>query len=309
MLDPGAHGGDAIAVATALGVGSAEFLDLSASLNPVAPDVTAIASEHLDALHRYPDPTELAAATEELAVAIGVDPARMLLTNGAAEAIALVAAEHPCGWVEPPEFSLYERHLTDLDPTAERWRSNPNNPLGTLAPEDASAAVWDESFWPLATGTWTRGDDDAYRIGSLTKLWSCAGLRLGYAIAPSTAQLDALARRQPAWSVSTLALSIVRPMLAVTDLPAWSHRIAELRASLASVFDGFAVTESAANWILVHDAAALRAPLAHRGVLVRDCANFGLDGTIRVALPDERGIDRLAHALAAAMDVTRTIKT
>jgi histidinol-phosphate/aromatic aminotransferase/cobyric acid decarboxylase-like protein len=275
----------------------------------VAPDVTALAGGHLDALHRYPDPTESAAATEALARAIGVDPARVLLTNGAAEAIALVAAEHPSGWVEAPDFSLYERHLTHLDPAAGRWRSNPNNPLGTLAPSDARAVVWDESFWPLAAGTWTRGDDAAYRIGSLTKLWSCAGLRLGYVIAPTIAQRDALARRQPAWSVSTLALAIVAPMLALTDLPAWTLRIAALRASLADVFDGFDVTESAANWILVHDAAALRAPLARRGVLVRDCANFDLDGTIRVAVPDERGLERLADALTVAMDATPTIKT
>jgi histidinol-phosphate/aromatic aminotransferase/cobyric acid decarboxylase-like protein len=309
MLDPGAHGGDVVAVATALGVAPRDLLDLSASLNPVAPDVTALAGEHLDALHRYPDPAESEAATDALASAIGVEPARVLLTNGAAEAIALVAAENPSGWVEAPEFSLYERHLTHLDLAAGRWRSNPNNPLGTLAPAGARAAVWDESFWPLAVGTWTRGDDDAYRIGSLTKLWSCAGLRLGYVIAPSAEQRDALARRQPAWSVSTLALAIIRPMLAATDLPAWKSRIAALRSSLADVFGGFDVTESAANWVLVHDAAALRAPLARRGVLVRDCANFGLDGTIRVAVPDERGLERLAGALADAMNVTPTIKT
>jgi histidinol-phosphate/aromatic aminotransferase/cobyric acid decarboxylase-like protein len=309
MLDARDHGGDVVAVATALGVAPSDLLDLSASLNPAAPDVTAPARKHLDALHRYPDPTEAATATEALATAIGVDPARVLLTNGAAEAIALVAAENPSGWVEAPEFSLYERHLGQLDPAAGRWRSNPNNPLGTLAPSDAHALVWDESFWPLATGTWTRGDDDAYRIGSLTKLWSCAGLRLGYVIAPSSEQRDALARRQPAWSVSTLALAIVQPMLAATDLPAWTARIAGLRASLAAVFDDFDVTESAANWILVHDAAALRGPLACRGVLVRDCANFGLDGTIRVAVPDEHGIERLARALAGATDVTPTIRT
>ena len=46
------------------------------------------------------------------------NPDRLLLTNGGAEAIALVAAELEGGWVDEPDFSLYRRHLRDLDPAA-----------------------------------------------------------------------------------------------------------------------------------------------------------------------------------------------
>ena len=158
--------------------------------------------------------------------------------------------------------------------------------------------MWDESFWPLATGTWTRGDDDAYRIGSLTKLWRCPGLRLGYVIAPDAERTVALVARQPAWSVSGLALALVAPLLARTDLPGWAAGIATARAEVAALFPTYEVTEAAANWILVHNAASLREPLARRGVLVRDCASFGLTGTIRVAVPDADGRERLATALA-----------
>jgi histidinol-phosphate/aromatic aminotransferase/cobyric acid decarboxylase-like protein len=276
------------------------MLDLSASLNPLAPDIRAVAARHLDRLTRYADDAEVADATARLAAALGVDPDRVLLTNGAAEAIALVAAEHPCGWVEPPEFSLYERHLEILDRHAPRWRSNPNNPVGSLAGPHERAGVWDESFWPLARGTWTRGDDDAYRLGSLTKVWACPGVRLGYVVAPSADAARRLAARQPAWAVNGLALALVAPLLDATDLEAWTMGIARLRHELAGLFAGFAVTESAANWVLVRDAVHLRLPLARRGVLVRDCASFGLHGTIRVAVPDEAGLDRLAAALAYA---------
>ena len=48
----------------------------------------------------------------------------------------------------------------------------------------------------------------------------------------------------------------------------------------------------------LNGAGGLRQPLARQGVLVRDCASFGLPGTIRVAVPDEEGRDRLAAALA-----------
>jgi threonine-phosphate decarboxylase len=201
--------------------------------------------------------------------------------------------------VEQPEFSLYERHLAVLDPDAPRWRSNPNNPLGQLARADERAGVWDESFYPMATGTWTRGDDDAYRIGSLTKLWACPGLRLGYAVAPSADAAVALVHRQPAWSVNGLAVALVAPLLECTDLAGWAAGIARLRRQVVGLFAGFDVTESTANWVLVHGAGRLRTPLARQGVLVRECASFGLADTIRVAVPDEAGVDRLARALAA----------
>jgi len=295
----GAHGGDVVSVGRALGIDPATILDLSASLNPLAPDLTALAAAQLTHLRRYVDDAEVADATARLARVLGVDADRVVLTNGAAEAIAVVASEQPRGWVEQPEFSLYERHLSVLDPSAPRWRSNPNNPLGHLARGDERAGVWDESFYPLATGTWTRGDDAVYRIGSLTKLWACPGLRLGYVVAPSPAAATALERRRPAWSVNGLALALLAPLLDRTDLPAWAAGIAVLRRQLASLFVGFDVSESAANWVLVHGAGHLRAPLARHGVLVRDCASFGLADTIRVAVPDAAGLDRLAAAVTA----------
>ena len=82
-------------------------------------------------------------------------------------------------------FALYRRHLAAVGHGLGRWRSNPSNPLGVLAENNETAAVWDEAFYPLATGKWTRGDSESWRVGSLTKLWACAGLRLGYVIAPS----------------------------------------------------------------------------------------------------------------------------
>jgi histidinol-phosphate/aromatic aminotransferase/cobyric acid decarboxylase-like protein len=47
----------------------------------------------------------------------------------------------------------------------------------------------------------------------------------------------------------------------------------------------------------VHDVPHLRDHLARRGVVVRDCANFGLPGTVRIAVPDALGLDRLTTAL------------
>jgi histidinol-phosphate/aromatic aminotransferase/cobyric acid decarboxylase-like protein len=297
----GAHGGDVFAVAAALGCEPTEILDLSASFNPDAPDVTALAKSQLDSLGRYPDP---AAATAAMAAALGAAPESVLLTNGGAEAIALVAAELGRAAVAQPEFSLYARHLADVvdpadDPAAPRIRSNPNNPTGRLADAGETAAVWDEAFYPLATGEWSRGDVAAGRaavvVGSLTKVFACPGLRVGYVHA-DPAVIARLAERQPRWALNGLAAALVPELLGLADLPAWAAATARRRAALAAAIP--CAEPSDANFVLVRveDAGAARARLARCGVLVRDCSSFGLPGHIRVAVPDEAGLVRLLAA-------------
>jgi histidinol-phosphate/aromatic aminotransferase/cobyric acid decarboxylase-like protein len=291
---PGAHGGDGARLAAALGVDVGAVLDLSASLNPAAPDPGEVVAKHLDALRRYPDP---APATAALATALGTEPERVLLTNGAAEAIALVAAELGGGQVDEPDFALYPRG------GGRRWRSNPHNPTGRLAPPDARAAVWDEAFFPLATGRWTRGDADrgAVVVGSLTKVLACPGLRAGYVLAPDASTARRLAVRQPAWSVNGLAAAALPDLLAIVDLAGWSGAVALWRDDLAALLrsHGLRPEPSDANWLLVR-APGLRDRLAYQRVLVRDCTSFGLPGHVRIAVPDPAGLARLAEALEAA---------
>lgn len=297
---PGPHGGDARALARAVGLEPSQMLDLSASLNPFAPDPAPIVARHLAALSDYPDARR---ATRLLADAIGVPSERLVLTNGGAEAIALVAATIPTGHIVEPEFSLYRRHLTSVDNHAGRWRSNPASPLGTLAAPDEKAAVWDEAFYPLATGKWTRGDEQSWRLGSLTKLWSCPGLRLGFAIAPDDEMAAALRNRQPRWSVNGLALAALPDFLAASDLTGWATRIAGLRERFANELRSLdlTVTTSCANWVLVHDVADLRSGLALRGIAIRDCASFGLTGTMRIALPQPEDLDRVVAQIALVL--------
>jgi histidinol-phosphate/aromatic aminotransferase/cobyric acid decarboxylase-like protein len=301
----GAHGGDGARLAAALGVRPSAVLDLSASLNPVAPDAAAVVARHLDALGRYPDARR---ATEALASALGVPAGQVLLTNGGAEAIALTAGALGPGRVDEPDFSLYRRHLPRVDCRGPRWRSNPHNPTGRLAPPGERADVWDEAFWPLATGSWTRGDarQGAVVLGSLTKVLACPGLRAGYVLSADEDLIALLRRRQPRWAVNGLVCEALPELLAAADLPAWCAEIRRLRGELEELLGeaGLRPQPSDANWVLVH-APGLRARLGARGVLVRDCASFGMPGTVRIAVPGDRARARLAGALDAAGPVPR----
>lgn len=296
VLPPGRHGGDGAALARLLGIDPGDVLDLSASLNPVAPDVVPLVVRAAWAVRTYPDD---AAARLALADAMAVDPDRLVLTNGGAEAIALVAASQPVGWVDEPDFSLYRRHLGRLDPSGPRWRSNPHNPSGRLAAADERAGVWDEAFYPLATGSWTRGDPGAMVVGSLTKLFACPGLRIGYVLAPTPETAASIAARRPEWAVNGVACAVLPELLANVDLPGWSAAIAGLRSRLVELLGrhGFAPSPSDVNYVLVPDAPGLRNRLARRAIAVRDTASFGFPEGVRIAVPDQAGLDRLAAAL------------
>jgi histidinol-phosphate/aromatic aminotransferase/cobyric acid decarboxylase-like protein len=292
---PGAHGGDGARVAAALGVDPAAVLDLSLSLNPVAPDVGELLVKHVDAARRYPDPT---VATAALAAALQVEADRVLLTNGGAEAIALVGRLFGGSPVAEPDFALYPR-----DGAGPGWRSNPHNPTGQLAAADAGADVWDEAFYPLATGRWTRGDADrgAVVVGSLTKVFACPGLRAGYVLADAITIAE-LTRLQPEWSVNGVAASALPALLATADLAGWCSEITELRRRLVRVLrtHGFSPSHSDANYVLLPGATGLRDRLARQRVVVRDCSSFGLPDHVRVAVPDSAGLARLQEALCAA---------
>lgn len=293
---PGPHGGDIERVAAALGRPTSALLDLSASLNPLAPDVRPLLRDALDEVDRYPDD---ARATDALAEAIDVDPARLVLTNGGAEAIALVARHRPVGWADRCDFSLYRRHLEHLDPDGPRWQSDPHNPTGRLAAVDDVAEIRDEAFYLLATGIWTRGDAGVTVLGSLTKAWAIPGLRIGYVLARDDAEADAIRAMRPRWSVNGLVCAALPALLDIADPVGWRDGIAELRSQLHDVLarHDLEAEPSDAPYVWVPHAAGLRDRLLPHGVVVRHGASFGHPDAVRIAVPDADGLERLDRAL------------
>jgi histidinol-phosphate/aromatic aminotransferase/cobyric acid decarboxylase-like protein len=157
--------------------------------------------------------------------------------------------------------------------------------------------VWDEAFYPLATGRWSRGDLDVVVVGSLTKVLACPGLRVGYVLADPDF-IASCRRRQPLWSLNGLAAAALPDLLAPLDIERDCVLIATLRERTRALLarHRLIASPSDANWLLVKQR-GLREALAREGVIVRDCANFGLDDTSRIAVPNEAGLAHLERAL------------
>jgi histidinol-phosphate/aromatic aminotransferase/cobyric acid decarboxylase-like protein len=87
-------------------------------------------------------------------------------------------------------------------------------------------------------------------------------------------------------------------LLTLLDLPGDAERIRVLRAKLEELLNRYNLRSrpSDANWVLV-DAPGLRDALAPQGVIVRDCASFGLASVARIAVPNDEGLARLGVAL------------
>jgi histidinol-phosphate aminotransferase len=181
---------------------------------------------------------------------------------------------------------------------------NPTNPTGVLHPRDDVLAlrrrerivVVDEAFADAVTDDSVGGSEatrekdpasladaalpDVLVLRSLTKTWSLAGLRVGYALgAPEV--LARLAARRPHWPLGTLQLEAIAACCspeAVAEARAGARQLAGLRAQMAAALRalGLDVVGGSAPFVLfaVPDAALMRKRLAAGGIAVRRCDTF-----------------------------------
>jgi threonine-phosphate decarboxylase len=194
----------------------------------------------------------------------------------------------------------------------------PNNPTGTML-EPGTVARWarrlprtrivvDEAYLPFVPDSRSSLDASAANVlvlGSLTKDFGLAGLRLGFAAGPASL-LEPLRRLQPPWSVN--ALSQAAGVAALRD-PGHHARtlglLAAAKADLAAGLSGLGleVLPSAGPFFLVRvgDGAGFRRVLLERGILVRDATSFGLPAYVRISprTPEENG-----RLLAAVREVS-----
>src|SRR4029453_7153429 len=138
-------------------------------------------------------------------------------------------------------------------------------------------------------------------LRSMTKAYALAGVRLGYAIS-SPDILDALPRARPPWSVNALAQAAgIAALQDTTHLTHTLEHIAQAKHDFVAGLSALGLTPvpSTTHFFLIRvgNGAGCRQALLQRGLLVRDCASFGLPEYIRVATrrPEENA--RLLTAL------------
>ena len=322
------HGGLDDRELASLGRTRAEVVDLSASLHPYGPPAAVMRALREAEVDRYPS-ADASPLREALAALHRVAPECVVVTSGASAAIylasaALIAPGDRCA-VLGPTFGEYAPAVEAVgggvagsdEPADVAWLCNPNNPTGTYLDRPAVDAIRhrvrhlliDAAYESLVEDRWdaidlVREDAPVVVVHSLTKLFAIPGLRIGYAIAPaSVAAL--LRRRQPPWPVGRAdiaaglaAIEVIEERMAT--VPALHDR----RRRLERVFTDLdvAVTASRTNFVLaeVGDAPRFRSALLTRGFVVRDATSFGLPACVRIAVPAEAQMERLASAIREA---------
>jgi histidinol-phosphate/aromatic aminotransferase/cobyric acid decarboxylase-like protein/adenosyl cobinamide kinase/adenosyl cobinamide phosphate guanylyltransferase len=237
---------------------------------------------------RYPSEAEAIAAVAALH---GRDPAEVVLTNGAAEALWLLgpafrprraAVVHPAftegeaglrahGTAvlrvlrDPDEdFALHPAAIPDDADLV--LLGNPASPSGTLDPaarildleRPGRVVVVDEAFMclvPGEPGSVARARaQDVVVIRSLTKALGIPGLRVGYALA-SPPLAERLRAVRPPWSANALALAALTQAAAHPhELEAIARRADAERRDLharLAALDGVRTWPGAANYVLV----------------------------------------------------------
>ena len=177
---------------------------------------------------------------------------------------------------------------------------NPNNPTGQILPlenlHDCSRAypnilfVVDEAYIAFVhemKSAISLQQKNTLVLHSMTKDYAIAGLRLGYAVG-DTALIEALANLRPAWNVNALAQTA--GLAALQDETYLSETLTKLRTEKETLIYGlkdlgYNPVPSHTNYFLlpVGNGAQFRIKLLKRGILVRNCASFGLPDYVRIA--------------------------
>lgn len=307
------------------------MLDFAVNVRHARPPawLTARLAARLDDLAGYPSREDEVAAVTAVAQRHGVEQEQVLMLAGGSEGFALLPALRPrLAALIAPSFTEPEAVLTAAGVAVrhvvlhEPFRiadavipdeadlvvlGNPTNPTGVLHPREAILAlrrpgrllVVDEAFADAVPGEPESlagcAPPDVLVLRSLTKTWSLAGLRVGYAIgAPDV--LSRLSSRRPHWPLGTLQLEAITACCApeaVATARADAEQLALWRSDFAAALRGLGleVIDGQAPFVLfaARDAVLIRKRLRARDIAVRRCDTFiGLgDDHLRAAVRQE----------------------
>lgn len=261
----------------------------------------------------YPEP-EAVGLERMLAEKFGVPEETIMVTNGATEAIYLIAQLYS-GWasiIPQPTFTEYEdacklyHHLLsyvaddELEVLPEDrlyWLCNPNNPTGNVVNKllithiirqhPRYLYVVDQSYADYTLSPMIQPKDltECYNvmlIHSLSKKYCVPGLRLGYIFA-SPIIIDRLRQIRQPWTVNAMAIEAGKYLIKnnpqmIPDLKEYLEEAKRLHDSLSAV-RGLMVMETSTHFMLVNidhgnTPDLKRWLIENHGILIRDASNF-----------------------------------
>lgn len=273
-------------------------------------------------ISHYPEP-EAWSLEAMIAERLNIRPEQVVVTNGATEAIYLIAQSFGMRPDIPsPTFSEYEDACNMFN--AQRfergrccWLCNPNNPTGEVYDQryidrmmaEYNLVVLDHSYEDytdkhVMSARWGCQLPSSVQIHSMTKTYGVPGLRLGY-ITGHESLTRQIRRHMHPWSVSSLAIEAGKFLLGHDELICKpdlneARRLQDLMQQSGDII----VTPSDTNFFLCkmlhYRAAELKDYLAkEHHMLIRDASNFkGLTPNhFRVASQKREENDALVNAI------------
>jgi histidinol-phosphate aminotransferase len=324
-----------------------DVIKLNTNENPYPPSqavIKAIREVGAEQLRRYPDPMGNV-FREEAAKINGVEPEWIMCCNGGDELLKMAftafcdrrrPAAYPvptyslypvlaniqnCRVVEVPfdkEFNLPAR-LARVRATL-KIVCNPNAPSGTviaadelaeLAAEIKGVLLIDEAYVDFAEETCVelvKQFNNVIILRSLSKGYSLAGLRFGYAIARQE-MIKGLLKVKDSYNAD--AISIAAATEAIKDREYFKETIEKVKAERKRLTEqlrglGFELPESSSNFVFVEHktckAKSIFDKLVQRNIYVRYWDLTGIDNKLRISVGTPEQNDTLLAALREIID-------
>jgi len=320
----------------------ADVVKLNTNENPYPPSpkaVEVLKNIAPQQLRRYPDP--LGTVFREAAGKVNAVPAEWIMCCNGGDDLLSIAFRAFCDEKRPvaypvPTYSLYPV-LADLQnckaieiPFDKEFNlpaklasagaaltivCNPNAPTGSfinvnelasLADELDGVLLIDEAYVDFAEQNCTslvKNFDNVIILRSLSKGYSLAGLRFGYAIAQPPL-VEGLIKVKDSYNVDAVAIAVASA--AISDQQYFKQNVEKIKTERGRMTEqlrqiGFEVPPSSSNFVLAKSrnakAADIYDKLVQRNIFVRYFNLPGLDDKLRITIGTAEQNDKLLNAL------------
>ncbi len=324
-----------------------DIVKLNTNENPYPPSprvMQMLAQIKPEQLRRYPDP--LGNVFREAAAELnGVTPENIMCCNGGDDLLS-IAIRAFCDEARPvaypmPTYSLYPvlarlQNCRAIEiPFGEKFElpaelatagaaltivCNPNAPTGSFVPIEEIAALADrlagvvlvdEAYVDFAEQNGTslvKDFDNVILLRTLSKGYSLAGLRFGYALAQKDL-IDGLIKVKDSYNVDALAIALAAA--AIQDQAYFRQNVEKIKKERTALTRqlrslGFAVPDSHSNFVFAQvgannhsplQAARIHEQLAQRHIFVRYWNALGIADKLRISVGTKEQNAKLISAL------------